>query len=328
ILRHMAANGCSIIIITHKLAEVCEIADRVTVLRRGKTIATVEGEDVNYRYLSHLLVGGEAAQSQVQAGHAGADVLSVEHVSCKGDKGQQALDDISFTLKAGEIMCVAGVSGNGQRELPEAIAGLRSYTGRITLEGKELSRLSVRDIIRAGIAYVPEDRMGMGLAGGMNAMDNLALKDTGKGFWMDYGGLEKRAKEAVCRHDIAMTDVHAPVGLMSGGNLQKLLLAREIAGSPKVLVVCYPVRGLDLNATEAVYRLILQERERGCAVLMISEDLDAILRYADRVMVLYRGRVMGILPREQAKVEEIGMMMLGTTMQEVIESYEKTFDRN
>ncbi len=323
-LREMTRKGCTVIIITHKLAEVCDVAHRVTVMRRGRMAGEAEGEAINYANLTRMMVGEDLRlDGKVQRGQPGAVVLAARSLRVNGEKGVVAVDNVDFELRAGEILGVAGVAGNGQRELAEALAGIRAVqSGVMELDGKSVSAADVRSIIKDGLAFVPEDRLGTGLVGNMNMADNLLLrsywkKSAGKGIFLDYAAVQPAVEEAIRSYDIAVADSRAPVRLMSGGNLQKLLLAREIALLPKALIAAYPVRGLDIGATEMIYNLLVHERDRGAGVLFISEDLDALLKYSDRIMVLYRGRVMGIVPREEAKLGRIGMMMMGTTPEEV-----------
>jgi ABC-type uncharacterized transport system ATPase subunit len=324
-LKEMASKGCTVIIITHKLAEVCDVASRVTVLRRGRVAGEAAGEEINYARLTGMMVGEDLKlDGSIEKGNPGQTVLKAAGLCVKGEKGLPAVDDLSFELKSGEILGVAGVAGNGQRELAEALAGLRTAeSGEIELDGKSAVHLDARGRIRAGLSFIPEDRLGMGLVGGMNMADNIILRSywlesAGRGAFIDYAAVKPAVDDAVKQYDIAVADTAAPVRLMSGGNLQKLLLAREIALKPKVIVAAYPVRGLDIGATEMIYGLLVGERNRGAGVLFISEDLDALLKYSDRIMVLYRGRVMGIVPREEAKLGRIGMMMMGTTPEEVM----------
>ena len=320
-LKEMTAKGCTVIIITHKLAEVCDVADRVTVMRRGRVSGEAQGEDINYANLTKMMVGEDIKlDGSVEAGMPGAPVLEAKSICVKGEAGPLAVDNLSFQLCSGEILGVAGVAGNGQRELAEALAGIRTLqSGAVELDGKPVSSGDVRAIIDGGLAFVPEDRLGTGLVGNMGMADNMILRNywNGKGAFIDYKAVEPAVNEAIREYEIAVADSGAPVRLMSGGNLQKLLLAREIALKPKALIASYPVRGLDIGATEMIYNLLVEERKRGTGVLFISEDLDALIKYSDRIMVLYRGRVMGILNRGEAKLGRIGMMMMGTTPEEV-----------
>lgn len=324
-LKEMTQKGCTVIIITHKLTEVCDVADRVTVMRRGRIAGEAQGEEINYASLTTMMVGEDIKlDGSIKAGTPGNTVLRAENLCVKGEKGLLALDGLSFDLRAGEILGVAGVAGNGQRELAEALAGMRRIeSGKIELNGRDLSSANVRDIINGGLAFIPEDRLGTGLVGGMNMADNIILRSywqasAGKGAFIDYQAIKPAVDDAVKQYGIAVANTNAPVRLMSGGNLQKLLLAREIALKPSAIVAAYPVRGLDIGATEMIYSLLVEERSRGAGVLFISEDLDALLKYSDRIMVLYRGRVMGIVPRAEARLGRIGMMMMGTTPEEVM----------
>ncbi len=324
-LKEMARLGCAVVIITHKLAEVCDVANRVTVLRRGKVSGQAMGEDINYAMLTTMMVGEDVKlDGSITPGQPGTPVLVAKDLCVKGEKGLRAVDELSFELRSGEILGVAGVAGNGQKELAEALAGIRPIeSGHAELDGKDIGSLGIRGVINDGLSFVPEDRLGTGLVGGMDMADNIILRSywqqsVGKGAFLDYGAVKPLVAEAVKQYDIAVADVDAPVRLMSGGNLQKLLLAREIALKPKAIIAAYPVRGLDINATEMIYSLLVQERNRGAGVLFISEDLDALLKYSDRIIVLYRGRIMGILPRGEAKLGRIGMMMMGTTPEEVM----------
>lgn len=330
-LREMVKKGRTVIIITHKLAEVTEIAHRVTVLRRGRTVGTVGEDDINHRTLSNLMIGAEIAAKGADVRESNTPILRVKNLTVKGDRGTPVLQDVDFEINKGEILGVAGVAGNGQRELCEAISGLRQIAGGEIVMGENgetlIANRGVRNAIKAGVAFVPEDRLGMGLVGNMDIGENLLLKSyRSGGLFLNSDTMKKAATKVVADYDVSVADVSAPVRLMSGGNLQKVLLARELQSKPNVLAVAYPTRGLDIMAADRIYNLLLDERERGCGILMISEDLEALLRYADRIMVLCNGRVMGIIPRAQARTSEIGMMMMGTTRQEVMASYE-TYNR-
>lgn len=319
-LRDMTKKGCTIVIISHKLDEIVEIADTVTVLRKGRVAGTAQGDEINHNNLSRLMIGEDVAlNSTPQSSNIGEVLLSVENLSALNEKGLTGLDNVSFEIYAGEILGVAGVAGNGQRELGEVLAGLRDSTGgTITLDGTDVTRRSVREKLKAGLAYVPEDRMGTGLIGNMNSIDNMILRDyfTHKGAFINYKKAEKTVTSAIKEYDVLMADPKAPVRLMSGGNMQKLLLAREIALKPKVLVLSYPVRGLDIGAMEKIYSLMLEQQQKGCAVLFISEDLDALIKFSDRIMVLYCGGISGITRREDADIKQLGLMMGGSYCKE------------
>ena len=319
-LRDMTKKGCTIVIISHKLDEIVAIADTVTVLQKGKVAGVVTGEDINHANLSRLMIGEDIEFSTTPTDkNMGKTVLKVHNICARNDKGLEGLCDIEFEIKEGEILGVAGVAGNGQKELGEVLCGLRIPScGSIYLDDVDVTKSSVRCKLDAGLAYVPEDRLGTGLIGNMNSIDNIILRSyyTHKGAFIDYKKAAKDVDEAIKEYDVLMADPKAPVRLMSGGNMQKLLLSREIALEPKVLVLSYPVRGLDLGATEKIYSIMLDQRKKGSAILFISEDLDALMKFSDRIMVLHGGKVTGIINREEAEVEKLGLMMGGSIGEE------------
>ncbi|MBS6474784.1 MAG: ABC transporter ATP-binding protein [Clostridiales bacterium] len=328
-LRSMTEQGCCVIIITHKLAEVCEIANRVTVLRRGKSVATIEGDDINYRRLSELMMMSESERDSIKEEKERVDVseskeniLEVEKLTVINDKKVSTLNHVSFSLRKGEILGIAGVSGNGQKELAEAIAGIcKVKSGSIFLNGADITADGAARRYEGGIDFVPEDRLGMGLVGNMNIGENLILKSykrrENKGAFIRYKKLTTKASEIVKKYDVAVANVKAPVRSMSGGNLQKVLLAREIEANPKVLIAAYPVRGLDVAASQAIFHMMLSLKQSGCGTILIAEDLDALFQYSDRIMVLYRGNVMGICDTKDITITDVGMMMMGTPLAEV-----------
>lgn len=323
-LRKMADNGRAVVVITHKMQEVMAIADRITVLRGGKAVATVMKSETDERELTRLMVDREimldTGKSPVKPGEV---VLGIKSVSALGDKGHRALKDIALEIRAGEIVGIAGVAGNGQRELAEVITGLRrAVSGQVLIGGMDMTNKKPAEVIATGVAYIPEDRLGMGLVPGLGAADNVILKDyrspeTAGKLFISSGSARARAERLLAEFEVKTAGVDTPVKLMSGGNLQRLLLAREISARPKLIVAMYPVRGLDIGATEAVYKLLLAQRDAGTAILLISEDLEEIFNLADLVAVLYEGRVTGILPTEGADIETIGRMMVGSVQKEV-----------
>ncbi|MBF7084114.1 ABC transporter ATP-binding protein [Desulfallas sp. Bu1-1] len=324
-LREMAGTGRGIVVITHKLNEVMEIADRVTVLRRGKAVATLERGQFNRTDLAWLMVGQDVVlQNKKKSPPGQRKVLELKGVGCLNDLGRNCLQDVSFTVHQGEIFGIAGVAGNGQRELAEVIAGLRRATeGSIIVNGTDITGFSPRRVIDHGVALVPEDRLGTGLIPNMGAVDNLVLKDyrrreMSRGPFLNRRKAYEKVKQLVNRFEIKLSSLDAPVKLMSGGNLQRLLLAREITSNPKLLIAVYPVRGLDIKATEAVHNLLLEQRERGMAILLISEDLEEIFKLSDRIGVLCGGRITGIIPSEMTDIEEIGLLMMGGTGEMVL----------
>ena len=317
-LREMAAEGRTVIFISHKLHEVKAVADRVTVLRGGRSIATVSTTDATLRSLAALMVGRELEGGQAaRVRTAGEPVLEVTQVWAEGDRGGPALKGASLVVHAGEIVAVAGVAGNGQRELAETIAGMRPVTqGTLRIGGKSLRSGDPRAASAAGVAYVPEDRLGTGLAPSLSIASNLVLKGyrerhASRGPLLRLGRIRERAVELIRHYRIAAPGPSAPARLLSGGNLQKVVLAREFSGAPRLVVAGSPTRGLDVGAIETVHAYLREAAADGVGVLLISEDLDEILLLADRIVVMYEGAVVGETERDDADVEEIGLLMAG-----------------
>ena len=318
-LRVMAEEGRTIIFISHKLHEVKAVSDRVTVLRAGKTVETVETKDATPRSLAALMVGREvpAAERAARETPVGDQVLVVEGLSAAGDRGAEALRGVSLTVRAGEILAVAGVAGNGQRELAETITGMRPPTaGSVTIEGRRLHGGDAREAIRAGIAHVPEDRLHTGVAPSLSIASNFVLKSyrgrsVTKGPLLRLRTIRDHAARLIERYDVRGGRPELPARRLSGGNLQKVVLAREFEGEPRVLVVASPTRGLDVAAIETVHRYLRDAASRGVGVLLISEDLDEIRALADRIAVVYEGAIVGEVDPATATVEEIGLLMAG-----------------
>jgi len=317
-LREMAADGRTIVFISHKLHEVKAVSDRVTVLRAGRNVATVDAAEATPRSLAELMVGRGLGEGVRPEAHDPGDVvLALEDVWADGDRGGAAVKGVSLSVRAGEIVAVAGVAGNGQRELAETIAGIRPATkGLVRVVGKTPRAGDPRAAIAAGVAYVPEDRLGTGLAPSVSIASNLALKSYRKspastGPLLRLGRIQARALELINRYRIAAPGPQAPVRLLSGGNLQKVVLAREFSGQPKVLVAASPTRGLDVGAIESVHTYLHEAAANGVGVLLLSEDLDEILTLADRIAVIYEGQMVGETARGDANVEEIGLLMAG-----------------
>ena len=318
-LRTMADEGRTVIFISHKLHEVMAVSDRVTVLRGGRSLGTQRTSETTPHALAALMVGREVAASrrEVAAHDIGEAVLQVEGLECEGDRGQRALHDVSLELRAGEILAVAGVAGNGQRELAEAITGLRARTaGSVRVGGRALRSGDVRDAIRSGVAHVPEDRIGTGVAPGLSIAANGVLKSyrrppASRGPFLRLGTIRALALRAIERYDVRAPGPDTPARLLSGGNLQKVVLAREFDGAPRVLVAASPTRGLDVGSIETVQGYLRQAAADGVGVLLISEDLDEIMTLADRIAVLYEGRVMATVPAADARPEQLGLLMAG-----------------
>jgi simple sugar transport system ATP-binding protein len=317
-LREMAADGRTIVFISHKLHEVKAVSDRVTVLRAGRTVATVDAAEATPRSLSELMVGrglGDGVPAEPR--EPGAVVLALDDVWAGGDRGGAAVRGVSLQVRAGEIVAVAGVAGNGQRELAETIAGMRAPSkGSLRVGDRKPRAGDPRSAIACGVAYVPEDRLGTGLAPSVSIASNLALKSyreppASTGPLLRLRRIRERAHELIERYRIAAPGPQAPVRLLSGGNLQKVVLAREFSGRPKVIVAASPTRGLDVGAIESVHAYLHEAAAEGAGVLLLSEDLDEILTLADRVVVIYEGQIVGETTRAQANVEEIGLQMAG-----------------
>lgn len=317
ILRRMKANGCAIIIITHKLGEVMEISDRVSVLHRGHSVGTVDTAQTNIHALTELMVG-HAVELAIErpVTQQIKHLFEVHHLSVENPDGTRPLDDVSFTLNGGEILGVAGVAGSGQKELCEAIAGLqRVKEGAILYKKENIVGKSPAQIINMGISmsFIPEDRLGMGLVASMDITHNMLLKTYrgSKGPHLHTKPAREMATDLVKKLDISTPSVETPVRLLSGGNVQKVLLGREIASNPNLLITAYAVRGLDINSSYTIYSLLNEQKQKGVAVLYIGEDLDVLLELCDRIMVLCRGRVMGIVDAASVTKEQVGLMMAG-----------------
>ena len=319
-LRAMADEGKTVIFISHKLHEVKAIADRVTILRGGRTVETVDAAGASPRSLAALMVGREieVARPLAEARQV-ADVmtLEVEGLTVPGDRGETAVRDVSFVVREGELVGVAGVAGNGQRELAEAISGMRDIrAGTIRVGGRALRGGDPREAIMAGISHVPEDRLGTGLAPSLSVTNNVAIK-TYRGRSLSRGPLlalrrmRDLALGIIRRYDVKTPGPETPVRNLSGGNLQKLVLGREFEDHPLVLVVAQPTRGLDVGAIETVHEYLRDAASSGVAILLLSEDLDEIRALADRILVMYEGAVVGELQAGAGSIEEIGLLMAG-----------------
>jgi len=321
VLRQMVSEGRSVIFISHKLDEVTSFCDEATILRGGATVAaSVDIHDVDSADLAELMVGESQKSTEANAERttgAGDVVLSVDHVSVIDSRGLRAVDDVSIEVRAGEIVGVAGVAGNGQRQLTDAIAGLEScLSGTITLLGDDLTTAPPRARFGAGLAYVPEDRLGVGLAPKLPITENAVMRDYRQ---MSRGPilLWERAKEFSARlveaFEVKVGRVEDRLASLSGGNLQRLLLGRELSSSPKVVVASQPTRGLDVHGVAAIQRLLIEQRDQGVGVLMVSEDLDELLVLSDRIVVMSEGRIAGVFDPREATRAEIGAAMAGVS---------------
>lgn len=323
VLRRVVKEGKAAIFITHKLKEVMMFSDRVTVLRDGRNVATLPTSETTPDELARLMVGREVLfRLEKTACRPGAPVLEVEEVKALDDKGLPTLRGLSLTVRAGEIVGIAGVAGNGQRELAEVITGLRAAVeGDVHVNQACVTNCSPLRVIRAGVSHVPEDRVEMGLVGDMSVAENLALKgyrtsELSQGPVLSPKAMKDFAGRLIEGFDIVTPNPETRVKFLSGGNLQKTILARELTACEGLLVAVHPTRGLDVGATEAVRELLLEERDKGTAVLLISEDLDELLEVSDRIAVMFEGEIVGTVPADEADVEAIGLMMAGERPQE------------
>jgi ABC-type uncharacterized transport system ATPase subunit len=322
-MRSMVAQGKSIIFISHKLQEVTAVADRITVLRKG--VATAEGHSIaglTRNDLAQLMVGRDVVFSvEKEAREPGEIVLELRNVHAMNNKGVPALRGVSLEVRSGEILGIAGVAGNGQSELAEVITGLRECAGEIIVNGEDVSNQPPIRAIRNGVSHVPEDRTRVGSAPNLSITENTIMKKyrqqpIGNGWQINFTSAREQARKLKKKYDILAPSVDTMARKLSGGNLQKVILAREISAQPRLMVAVQPTRGLDVGAIEAIQTLLLEQRMAGTAVLLVSEELEELLALSDRIAVIYDGQIMGIVDADQADVHEIGLMMTGSTLEE------------
>jgi simple sugar transport system ATP-binding protein len=317
ILRSLKSQGKSIIFISHKLNEVLEIADRITTLRRGVVVDTIPAAGATEESLARMMVGREVLlRVDKKPPQPGDPLLQVENLSVVDDRGLEAVRDLSLSVRAGEILGVAGVDANGQSELIDAIAGLRPVkSGRIVIDGEDVTHANARDALDAGLGHIPEDRHRRGLVLPFSLAENLALHayrdppNSERGF-LNLRAIFSRARRLLKEFDVRGGQPPTPAGALSGGNQQKVVLAREIDGDPKVLIAAQPTRGLDVGAIEFVHRRLVEQRDTGRAILLVSLELEEILSLSDRILVIYEGRVVGEFPPTTTE-EELGFAMTG-----------------
>ncbi len=350
VIRNMKADGKSIIIITHKLNEVMEISDRVAILRKGEYVGTIDTKDANQNILTEMMVG-KKVELKIERPLTEFDrpLLEIRDLSVKKDDGSEAIKNASFYIRGGEILGVAGISGCGQKELCEAIAGLRPVSGGFIMhKGESILGLPPKTIIQKGISmsFIPEDRLGMGLVPSMSITDNMMLKTFNDDFhlklkeisetetdfkkankkilnllikfvnkawpFVDRKDARRRAKQLIERLEIVTPSSETPVRQLSGGNVQKVLVGREIESSPNVIVTAYPVRGLDINSSYVIYDILNEQKKKGTGILFVGEDLDVMLALCDKIMVICHGKVMGIVHANKTSKEQLGLMMTGS----------------
>ncbi len=328
VLRRMREDGKSIVIITHKMHEVLSISDRVAILRKGEHVATVNTNETNVAELTELMMG-KKVDLNIQRSEPKdcVDRLTVKNVTSVDENGRKVLDNISFTAKSGEILGIAGIAGSGQRELLESIAGLHHLaSGEIVyLDPKTGAEENLRDKtpiqirdLGVRLSFVPEDRLGMGLVGNMDIIDNMMLRSyqKGKSAFLQRKEPKDLAEHIIKELEVATPGATTPVRQLSGGNVQKVLVGREIASAPSVLMAAYPVRGLDVNASYTIYNLLNQQKESGVAVIFVGEDLDVLIELCDRILVINSGKVTGLVDGRTAKKDDIGFMMTMSTDEE------------
>ncbi len=316
-LRRLRAMGITIIFITHKLKEVMEITDRITVLRRGRVVETVETRRVNEKILARMMVEREVVfEIEKRPGRFGKEILIVRNLFVNDDRGLPAVKNVSLTLREGEILGIAGVQGNGQRELAEALAGIRPVVrGSIIFEDKDITSLGAYDRYKLGIAYVPDSRK-VGLIGDMSIVENVALTNlyrilSRKLRMINWGKASRITSDVINKLEVVAPSIRAPVKYLSGGNQQKVMVGREIVREPKVFIVAEPTQGLDVAATEFIRKTLLELRDQGKAILLISTDLDEILQLSDRIAVIYEGEIMATGKPEEFTLERLGLLMGG-----------------
>lgn len=318
VLRKMKQEGHSIIIITHKLNEVMDISDRVAILRKGEYITTVETAQTNEKELTEYMVGRKVnLDIERPTVEKTRPLLEVRDLTVRNDEGAVAIDNMSFYIRGGEILGVAGIAGCGQKELCEAIAGLRPIeSGKMIHKGDNIVGLSPKEILEKGISmsFIPEDRLGMGLAPSMSITDNMLLKSyrEGKGIRVDRKRGRAEANQVIRDYEVATPSSETPVRRLSGGNVQKVLLGREIKAGPNVLITAYPVRGLDINSSYMIYDTLNKQKIDGVGILFVGEDLDVMMALCDKIMVICHGKLMGVVHAHKTTKEELGMMMTGS----------------
>ncbi len=317
-LKQMRDQGHALIFITHKLYEVQELSDRITVMRDGRVVDSIPNDGVEQSVLARMMVGRDVqlTPNRIKT-EAGKAQLQIRNLCALNDRGLPALQGVDLTVHSGEIVGIAGVSGNGQRELAECLAGLRNVTGgEALLAGQSLLQLSVQDRLRAGLSFIPEERNRHGTIGSFSVAENVILqrhsaREFLKGPFIDSDAVREFTASLINRFDIRTPRQDTPVKNLSGGNVQKLILARELSREPLLVLASQPTRGVDVGASEYIRDLLMQQRNHGVAILLISEDLDEIMALSDRIAVFYEGRVIGVTKREDAVVEILGMMMAG-----------------
>ncbi|WBW98807.1 ABC transporter ATP-binding protein [Oceanirhabdus sp. W0125-5] len=323
IIKNLEAEGKSVILITHKLKEVMSMSDRVTIIRRGKVTGTVNTKETNIDELAELMVGRKVnLVVEKEEAKVGDTILKIKDVTANDHRGIAAVEKLSLEVRSGEILGIAGVDGNGQSELIEVLTGLRKpVSGEITLSGKDIFGKTPREISDSGLAHIPEDRHKRGLILKFSLFENSVLgkyhhKQFSKGIKMKYEAIKDHCRKLVEEFDVRTPGIDVHVGALSGGNQQKLIAAREISKNPDLVIAAQPTRGLDVGAIEYIHKRLVQERDNGKGVLLVSLELDEVLALSDRIAVMYDGKVVGILDRKDADEQKLGILMAGGTLEE------------
>ena len=319
-LRRMKDDGRGLVFISHKLHEVMNLSDRITVLRGGRTAGRTAPAETSREDLARMMVGREVLLTPARTeSRAGEVRLSINGLNVLSDRETPAVNDVDLAVRGGEIVGIAGVSGNGQRELAEALAGLRPVeSGRVAMDGVDTTDKTPKEIRRMGVSYIPEERMRDGAVGDLSVSENLILVDHDLPPLSRRGFLDFKAIAAVCadlveRYTVKTPSLETPTSHLSGGNIQKVIIARELSGEPKVLIASQPTRGVDIGAAEYIHSVLMGQRADGTAILLISEDLDEVTGLSDRIAVMFEGRIMGVFDREKATVERLGLLMAGVS---------------
>ena len=330
IIRKLTSEKKSIIFISHKMREVLEISDKITILRRGETITTLDRNKTNSEELANLMIGREIVQSEYKkVTKIKEDVMSIEHVDYNKQSKHNGLSDISLTIGKGEIVGIAGVDGNGQSQLAKLITGVISPdNGQVVLKSKKISKFFPENFIKSNVSHIPEDRNKMGLVGNMTIKENIVLKATeksqfslGKGLFLQKRAITEYANKMKEKYDIRCDSVEQEARNLSGGNQQKIILAREMEENPELLVAVHPTRGLDIGATRYVHDKMIASRDKGCGVLLISADFDEVLKLSDRIVVMFEGEIVGIFSGENPPINEISLAMAGKTNENMEELF-------
>lgn len=321
IMNKMKENGCAVIFITHKMDEVMSVSDKISVLRKGETAGTLNKTETSPVELAELMVGHSVDLFIKRTNYdMKKPVLEINNLRVLNEEGIEAIKGVNFTLNKGEILGVAGIANSGQKELCEAIAGIAKIkSGEVIFDGENLVGKNPRDIIKKGISmsFIPEDRLGMGLVGSMDMVDNLLLKSyhNQKGFIINKQPVIDSAKELKEKLQIKTPDIFYPIKNLSGGNIQKILLGRELQAGPQVLIMAYPVRGLDINTCYTIYDLVNEQKKKGVGVLFIGEDLDVLIQLCDRIMVVCDGTITGVVDAASVTKEKLGLLMSGNNIE-------------